>query len=119
MRHIFLYLATAIGLLGADATGTWTGTFTPAGDHSEPAHLVLKQEGTKITGTAGPRAEEQHQILNGKAEDGVITFEVQGGKALLKFVLKQDGEEITGDISRDEEGGKKTAKLTVKRERTT
>ena len=119
MRHILLFLTTAIGLLAADATGTWTGTFTPTGDQSGPAHLVLKQDGTKLTGTAGPRPDEQHEIQNGKAEDGVLTFEVSAGKGTMKFVLKQDGDEIKGDISRDHDGEQQTAKLAVTRSKTT
>ncbi len=119
MRQILLFLTAAIGLFAADATGTWTGTFTPTGDQSGPAHLVLKQEGTKLTGTAGPRPDEQHEIVNGKVEDGVLTFEVNGGNATLKFILKQEGDEIKGDVSRENEGERQTAIIAVIREKTT
>jgi hypothetical protein len=102
--------------MAADATGTWTGTLTPSGDDNpRPAHLVLKQDGNKLTGTAGPDANEQHAIENGKAEDGVLTFDVPTGGAVMKFRLKQDGDEIKGDITRERDGQTETARLAVKR----
>jgi hypothetical protein len=101
----------AAGLVAADVTGTWTGTFTPDGDEPGPAHLVLKQEGA----TAGPRAEEQIEIHNGKVEDGKLTFEVANNKATMKFVLKLEGDEIKADVSRERDGQVQTAKLAVMR----
>jgi hypothetical protein len=117
MKPILLLIVAAVSVFAADATGTWKGTLTPSDGGPAPAHLVLKQEGTKLTGTAGPEAGEQHPIQNGKAEDGNLTFEVQAGPGLLKFVLKQTGEEIKGDISAERDGEKKTATLAVKREK--
>jgi len=102
-------------LLAADATGTWTGTLTADGEDPGPAHLVLKQEGAKLTGTAGPSADKQHEIQNGKAEDGKVTFEVVEENGTIKFVLKQEGDGITGTVSKDREGETKTGKLAVTR----
>jgi hypothetical protein len=115
MKHILLLTLAAGGLVAADVTGVWTGTFTPDGDEPGPAHLVLKQEGAKLTGTAGPRAEEQIEIRNGKVEDGKLTFEVANNKATMKFVLKLEGDEIKGDVSRERDGQVQTAKLAVVR----
>ncbi|MGJ5818645.1 hypothetical protein [Paludibaculum fermentans] len=113
-----LFAASAI-LLAADATGTWTGTFTVNGDSPEPrpALLVLKQDGDKLTGTAGPNADEQHPIEKGTIADGKITFEVAAGESIMKFALVLNGDEITGDIQRDREGEHQTAKLAVKRQK--
>ncbi len=119
MRPILLLLLATAGLLAADATGTWTGTLTPSspeGEQPRPAHLVLKQEGTKLTGTAGPDASEQHPIENGTAENGKLTFEVQSG-TVMKFNLKHEGDEIKGDIKRERDGRLQTAKLAVKRQK--
>jgi hypothetical protein len=115
MKHILLLTLAAVSLMAADATGTWTGTFTPDGQEPGPAHLVLKQEGTKVTGTVGPNADEQHEIQNGKAEGGRVTFEVEGPNARMKFELKQEGEAIKGDISREHDGEIQTAKVAVTR----
>lgn len=117
MRQIVLAILTVATLMAADATGTWTGTLTPSPGEAGPAHLVLKQEGNKVTGTAGPNAGEQHTITNGKAEDGNVTFELQTGESTMRFSLKQEGDEIKGDVTRDREGQKHTATLAVKREK--
>src|SRR5262245_22903956 len=50
-----------------DVTGVWTGTLTPTGGGNPgPAHIDLKQKGTELTGTAGPNANRQSPIANGK-----------------------------------------------------
>lgn len=115
MKYLLLMTCAAVGLMAADATGTWTGTLHPEGRDAGPAHLVLKQDGVKLTGTAGPGPGEQHEIQNGKAEDGKITFEVAGDGPPMKFVLKQDGEEIKGEVSREREGEMQKAQLAVTR----
>src|SRR5688572_9237792 len=99
MRYFVLLMITAAGLLAADATGSWTGTLTPEGKESGPALLVLKQEGSTLTGTAGPDAGERHPIEKGKVENGNLTFEVPSGEVIMKFALKQEGDEITGTIT--------------------
>jgi hypothetical protein len=114
MRHLLLALATG-AILAADATGTWTGTLTPSDREAGTARLILKQEGDKLTGTAGPSAGEQHPIQNGRAANGDLTFEVATGESVMKFVLKQEADEIKGDVTREREGQSQTAKLVVKR----
>jgi hypothetical protein len=118
-ERFLLFTLTAVTLSAADATGKWTGQLFPSdGDGTgRPAHLVLKQDGATLTGTAGPDAGEQHPIQNGKAEDGRLTFDVPTGGTVMKFSLKQVGDDITGDIEREREGQKQTAKLSVKREK--
>lgn len=115
MKHLVVLLFAAASLIAADATGKWSGTMTPDGREPGPAHLALTQEGSKLTGTAGPNPGEQHPIQNGKAEGGVLTFEVATGDHVMTFVLKHQGDEIAGDIRRERDGGTQTAKLAVKR----
>jgi len=118
MKHILLLTFAAVSLMAADATGSWSGTLTtPDKDDPGPALLILKQEGIKLTGTAGPDANEQHAIENGKAENGTITFELPRENGVMKFTLKQEGDEIKGDITRERDGEKQTAKLAVKRDK--
>ena len=121
MKHILLLTFAAASLIAADATGRWTGTLTPAApdgsQQQHPALLVLKQDGVKLTGTAGPDASDQTPIENGKAENGVLYFEASKDNAIMKFTLKHEGDEITGDITREREGQTQTAKLSVKREK--
>ena len=58
---------------------------------------------------------EQHPIQNGKADNGKLTFELATGETVMKFILKQDGDEITGDLTRERDGEIQTAKLALKR----
>ena len=115
MKYVLLLTLTAVSLLAADATGTWTGTLTVNGEEPGPAHLVLKQEGTKLTGTAGPQVDQQHEIAAGKAEEGKITFELPHDGGTMKFVLRQEGDEIKGDVTAEHGGETRTAKLVVSR----
>jgi hypothetical protein len=122
MKCIALILVTAAALCAADATGTWKGTMLvdpPDGPGQPgPAYLVLKQEGTALTGTIGATAEGQRPFQNGKAENGKLTFELpMGGIASMKFTLEQSGEAITGTMVAEAEGARLSAKLALKREK--
>src|SRR5262249_2939580 len=120
MKHLFLTIAAAACLMAADATGRWTGTMTtnsPEGPSERPAHLVLKQVGTDLTGTGGPNADHQMSIQNGKAVEGNLTFEIAGEGGVMKFKLKQSGDDLQGEITRERDGQTDTAKLAVKREK--
>ena len=101
----------------ANVTGTWTGTLAPEGRDSGPAHLVLKQDGDTVTGTAGATEQgERLTIRNGIAKDGVVTFEVETpGGHLMKFDLREQGDELTGTVTRERDGETARATLSVKR----
>lgn len=115
MRCLFLLTFAAASLLAADANGTWTGTFTPGSQEPGPAYLVLTQTGNTLTGTAGPSPDEQHEISNGKAEDGNLSFDLATGESTMKFVLRQDGDHLKGEASRTRDGQVEKAQLTVVR----
>jgi hypothetical protein len=115
MKYLFFVALAATTLVATDATGTWTGTLTPTDGQSHPARLVLKQDGEKLTGTAGPDENEQRPIQNGSVRDGVLTFELPNDGSVMKFTLKQEGDAISGDVTRDHDGETQKAKLAVKR----
>ena len=120
MKNVILLMLAAATLMAADATGKWTGTMTVTRDGDEqprPALLILKQDGNKLTGTAGPNAGEQNAIENGKVEGGNLTFEVPTGDTVMKFALKQDGDQIKGDVTRTHEGELQRAKIAVTRDK--
>lgn len=121
MKLFACMMLAAMTVIAADATGNWSGTMTfRKSDGTEgqgPALLVLKQEGSKLTGTAGPDAGERHTIENGKVEDTALTFEVPNNGTVMTFVLTQQGEEISGEITRERNGEKQVAKLALKREK--
>lgn len=119
MKHMLLFVITAMGLAAADATGRWSGSLVVSGDEGErslPALLVLKQEGANLTGTAGP-PEDQQSIENGKVENDVVTFELIRDGHRLRFTLKVTGEEIAGDVTREDQGQMQKAKFGAKREK--
>ena len=110
-----LLIALAAASLAADVTGSWKGTMTPDGRDAGPALLVLKQDGEAVTGTAGPDEGERRPIRNGKVQNDTVTFEVETPGGVMKFALKQNGEDLTGDVTRERDGQKQTAKLAMKR----
>jgi hypothetical protein len=115
MTHLLVIALAATTLAAADVTGTWRGTFTPDGRDAGPALLILKQEGNAVTGTAGPDENEQHPISKGKVENDTVAFDVETPGGVMKFTLKQKGDELGGDVTRERDGQRETAKLAVKR----
>ena len=110
-----LVIALAAASLAADVTGNWKGTLTPDGRDAGPALLVLKQDGEVVTGTAGPDESERHPISSGKVQNDTVTFEVETPGGVMKFALKLDGEDLTGQITRERDGEKQVAQLALKR----
>ena len=102
-----------------DVTGKWSGSFAPVGPNGDSkestAFLVLKQNGTEITGTAGPNEGEQFPIEKGKIEGNKITLEVNHEDHILKFALVLADERIKGEATMSSEGQEMKAKLDVVR----
>jgi hypothetical protein len=114
-RTLLILLASVFTLAAADVSGKWTGTLTPDSGAEGPALLILEHKGESLTGTAGPDEGQRFDILNGKVSGDKITFETDSGKSVMKFELTLKGEEMAGQVSREREGQKQTAKLNVKR----
>lgn len=103
-----------------DVTGVWTGTLTRTGGEPGGAHLDLKQKGTELTGTAGPSADRQVAIANGKITTvkGVtsITFDAtQPSGLVMKFDLKVVEGRLKGNVTAEQDGKKLEAVLDVGR----
>jgi hypothetical protein len=123
---ICLLLLTGLTLSAGELTGKWSGKFdiTTAGGENKPdsAYMVLKVDGTKVTGTAGPNEDQQWTVKNGKLEAGKLTFDVvmEGDsgddKGSLVFDLVFDGDTIRGSATgTGHDGDKMTAKVDLKR----
>ena len=95
-----------------DLTGVWTGTFTPTTGNQSGAHIDLKQKGAEITGTAGPTADQQVPLANGKVTTvkGVtsVTFDAMppGGSG-LKFNLTLVEGRLKGKATGTNDSGEK------------
>lgn len=123
MKRVLLgMLLSASLLLGADATGRWNGTAALTRSDGEqrtvPMLLILKQDGTKITGTGGRDDEDRHDVLEGKIEGNVVTVVIEAGDYPIKLTLTINGEELSGDGAKDMPDGQQIkAKVTTKREK--
>ena len=118
-RTLCCLLLAALSLF-ADVSGKWSGSFDITGPDGQTkpdtAFLNLKQEGNKISGTAGPNEEKQFNIKTGQIDGDKITMEVEmedGG--VLSFDLKVDGDHIKGDVKGQMGDEKMTAKMDVAR----
>jgi hypothetical protein len=115
-----LVLLSSVALAGGGLTGKWSGSFditTPDGEtRADSAYMVLKEDKGAVEGTAGPNADKQWGIKNGKLDGSKLTFEVESEGGLIKFDLTFDGESIKGSAGGQRpDGGKMSAKLDLKR----
>ncbi len=98
-RMLTIVFLLVIRAAAANLTGTWTGTFkVNGGDHPVPQIVILKQEGDKLTGSAGPKPDEQYPIENGRVRAGRVTFELTTGEWNFSYALKSDQDALTGNL---------------------
>ncbi|HMC60180.1 MAG TPA: hypothetical protein VKJ01_13385 [Candidatus Solibacter sp.] len=115
-----LLLGLALSAAAADITGNWSGSFNitrPDGETKEAeALLVLKQNGSEITGSVGPNENERHPIAKGKIEGDKITLETaEGDGPAIKFELVLEGDHIKGGATAEHDGQTMKAKLDLTR----
>lgn len=112
-------LFSAAALCAIDVTGKWSGTLQMEGESdSKPAYVILKQDGNKLAGSAGPSESEQHSFEGGKVEGNRLTFDVPlggQGEGSMHFDLQVEGDQITGQVKRGGEGRNEAAKISLKR----
>jgi hypothetical protein len=117
-----LMLAAIAGVAMADTnvTGSWSGSFNvtrPNGESKDStALLILKQNGTDITGSVGANEGEQFPIQKGKIEGDKITVEADdhNGHA-IKLDLKVEADRMTGEANMSDANDTAKAKLDLKR----
>ena len=103
-----------------DVTGVWTGTATLSPAQPGPAHISLKQKGADVSGTAGPGADKQQPISNGKVATvkGVtsVTFDAtQPNGMVMKFDLKVVEGRLKGKVIAEANGEKREGTIDVGR----
>ena len=102
-----------------NVTGKWSGSFNitnPDGQTKEgTAFLVLKQNGSEISGSVGPHESEQHTIKKGKIEGDKITLLVEDEGRVINFDLVFAADRIKGDVKMSHAGQTASAKLDVGR----
>jgi hypothetical protein len=107
VKQLFLCLLfAAVTLSAADLTGKWTGPIErvggpPGGVHADQHYITLKQTGTSITGTAGPKREVQWDIVNARLDGAKLTFETAApppSKLALVYTLEFANGELAGTM---------------------
>ena len=113
---LLLAAFTRIASADVNVTGKWSGSFNITRDNGESkdstAVLMLKQNGTEITGTIGPTEDEQFTIKSGKIDADKITLEVDEHGHTIKFSLMLDSDHIRGEANMLGENGE-TAKAKI------
>ena len=89
----------------ASVSGTWAGPLIIKVDGKaveEHVHVVLKQSGDVVTGTAGENADQQYPIRNGRltTAQGVatLTFEFIANGVHSSFSLRPIDGHLKGDV---------------------
>lgn len=119
---LLVFTAIAIAAtVDVNVTGKWSGSFTITGSDGSSkestALLILKQNGTEITGSVGPNENEQHPIQKGKIDGDKIALEAQdvNNNRVIKFDLLMVAERIKGEATMSADGEIRKAKLDVGR----
>lgn len=123
MRNfLFILLLSAVTLAAADVSGKWSGKAEFRNESGEtrsgPLVLILKQEGSKVIGTAGEVEEEQVELRNGKVEGHRVTFEASapdGRKFFFDLGIRGDRMEGQSKSASPDGSPGPTAKITVQR----
>ena len=111
-----LLLAAVTALKATEVSGRWTGTLSPANGQQEAFLLVLQQNGTKLTGTAGANDSDRHPLEEGAIENDRVTFQVAIPNSRLMFDLRVNGDEMNGIMSaKSGERVLDTARVSIKR----
>lgn len=108
---LLILVSTAVA---ADLSGKWSGTFRAAGaDHDVPQVFILKQDGSKLSGSGGPDEGEQYPIENPRIDDDKVAFEITTGEWKFSYRLKMSGSHLTGDLELKSADSKRTAKVAL------
>jgi hypothetical protein len=117
MRILVFGLLFTLGLAVGDVSGNWHGSFrVDGGDHDVPQLLILKQDGTKLTGTGGPDATERYPISNGQVNGDRIFFELTTGDWKFFYDLKNSGLRMSGKLVLKSANDSRSAEVTLKKD---
>ncbi len=117
LRVCFVILLSALCVCAGDVSGKWSGDWEVSPDGGPGTHfMVLKQDGGAVQGTAGPTADQQMKIQNGKVTAGKLTFDIGiPNGPTLRFEFAVNGEAMDGKAVLVVNGNETKLKLAVKR----
>jgi hypothetical protein len=104
---LVLCLAVAFTAAAGDLNGKWSGSFTPENGDGGTAYLILKLNGSTVTGTGGPDANEQWPGLQGMVHENKVSLQVTSTSdgTVYKCVLVLEGDSLKGDVVFTPSGG--------------
>lgn len=86
-----------------NVAGRWTGSFDTvrANGNIDPdrAIFVLTQEGTKLSGMAGPSEDHLKAISDGEVSGTNVRFSVVLDQATIQFALRLEGDHLRGEAT--------------------
>ena len=116
MRILIVALLFILGLTVGDVSGNWHGSFrVDGGDHDVPQLLLLKEDGTKLTGTGGPDETERYPLSNGQVNGDRVTFELTTGDWKFFYDLKNSGLQMSGKLVLKSANDNRSAEVTLKK----
>src|SRR5215469_10013997 len=102
-RHLFslvLFFAAVSMHAQQNVSGRWQGSFDVPGPNGAMQHdtafLILQQNGTQVTGSAGQNEEKQTPLSDGLFKDGVLTFGLHVRGTTVQFNLNLEGDHLRG-----------------------
>ena len=96
-RMVIVAMLAAVCASAADFSGKWSGS-SPDDKSVGTIYAVLKQDGTALTGSAGPKESRQFPITTGKVDGDRLTFEVKMGGGRMRFEVTAAGSELKGTM---------------------
>lgn len=122
-RLLLLLSLSVIACLGADLSGTWSGSFViqfpNAVTQENTCRLILKEEDGVVTGTTGLDSDRQMDISNGRLKEDQVSFEViePRGEVVIRFDLEWKGDRLRGKARAEQRGHGFDAKVDLKRQK--
>jgi len=113
---VIVGLLMSVCASAADFSGKWSGS-SPDSKSVRAVYAVLRQDGTTLTGSAGPSESRQFPIATGKVDGDHLVFEVKMGGGVIRFDLTAVASELKGSMQLSEDGGQHTdnANIVLKR----
>jgi hypothetical protein len=100
LLRAFLTLTLVVTAAAADLTGKWSGSFTSETGDTGSAYIVVKQSGSRITGSGGPDANTQWPGLTGAIAGNKVSFQVTSADdgTVYKCSLAIEGDHLKGEV---------------------
>lgn len=107
-----ILLAVSVVALASDVSGKWAGTVTLRNGEDVDISFNFQVSGQKLTGTLdSPKGHDT--ITDGKIEGNTVSFTSEGGD--MKWQGTVSGDQITGKLHRNTEGGEQVLDFVVHR----